>query len=473
MEGTDMKKKFLTLLIIVFSLLATVGVVSPLFAQDKPIQVYIDDVKINFTNSPILEHGRTLVEFRPIFDHLGFLISWDDVTKTITGEKEGLKITLKLNSNIAYINGAFKQLDVTPKVINGRTMIPLRFVSEASGGAVEWDSETQTVYIFFNIDEYLQYAAIRDDINKIKELIAEGANPNYKDKLGKTSLEWVIPTGKIETAKALIDGGANVNHVDDLGNSMLKLAVMYERPEMVQLLVDNNADINWKDRNGKTVLDFAQGLLELTRKEEDKLKIKAIIAILRNKIAELNNQSFELNKEFENKDEEEQNDDFYSPDVKDASDLARYLNNKYGSLDTPVGKWTFEFEVDENDSKIFPYDFWIKTDWYNENGVGPYELKYSIKISDEDKKETLELLKELQINVARDAMKLFPKKKIQGGYYSGFYKYPSLRVGYESIRFMSWKNYEGDILGGYDNSVITEFHWDDDYDDYNFIDENN
>jgi len=41
-------------------------------------------------------------------------------------------------------------MDVPPQVMSGRTMMPLRFISEFFGAVVTWDAETQGIEIIFN-----------------------------------------------------------------------------------------------------------------------------------------------------------------------------------------------------------------------------------------------------------------------------------------------------------------------------------
>lgn len=162
------------------------------------------------------------------------------------------------------------------------------------------------------------------------------------------------------------------------------------------------------------------------------------------------------------------------------SDLENYLNENYSSLKTPIGTLKFDFTINENDDKMFPYDFEINTDWgdivdskYDLDVFDPSDLNDSIKISDNDKENTKELLKEYQKNVAQIAMKYFPNKKIKGGFYSGFYKYQYIRTGYESVHFYSWTNYDVDLsnyknyMDEYNHSTLSNFQWNTEDDDYN------
>lgn len=133
----------------------------------------------------------------------------------------------------------------------------------------------------------------------------------------------------------------------------------------------------------------------------------------------------------------------------------------------------FDFSVDENDDKMFPYDFWIKTEWgdidepkYDSfDWFEPYDLEDSIQISDSDKEETIELLKNYQRKVADDVIKYFPNKKITGGFYYSGYEYEYIREGFYSMKFDTWTNYNTDA-DDFNDSKINGFEWDTKDDDY-------
>lgn len=114
---------------------------------EKPIKVFVDNDKVNFGVDPIVESGVTLVEFRPIFEKLGLSIGWSGDTQTVTGAKQGLEIKLNIGNREAFIDGNSKRLRLSPRIIRGRTFIPLRFVGEASGAKVTWMEEGRNIII--------------------------------------------------------------------------------------------------------------------------------------------------------------------------------------------------------------------------------------------------------------------------------------------------------------------------------------
>ncbi len=106
--------------------------------------------KIAFDQVPIIESGRTLVPLRAIFEKIGASVEWDDSTQTVTAVKDDIKISLTVNNTIATKNGETVTLDVPAQIINGRTLVPVRFVAACFGVNVAWDDVMQRVLLTSN-----------------------------------------------------------------------------------------------------------------------------------------------------------------------------------------------------------------------------------------------------------------------------------------------------------------------------------
>ncbi|USB32570.1 copper amine oxidase N-terminal domain-containing protein [Paenibacillus sp. YPG26] len=134
----------------------------PANAAPKTIQVYIDGSPISFTaGAPYTRQGTTLVPFRALFEKLGLQVDWNAKTQTVTGKKKDLAIGLTIGSNRATVNGIVKKLSLSPVTVKGTTYIPLRFIGEASGADVEWDSDSNSIYIYTAASKALDEQQIR------------------------------------------------------------------------------------------------------------------------------------------------------------------------------------------------------------------------------------------------------------------------------------------------------------------------
>ncbi|NLK51323.1 MAG: copper amine oxidase [Syntrophomonadaceae bacterium] len=114
------------------------------------IPVYIDDQRIYFELTdglPVIENDRVLVPARKIFETMGIDVAWDEKTSTVTAVKGKTTVKMKIGSNQATVKGKKVKLDVSPKIIEGRTMIPLRFISQSFRSKVEWKTDTRSAYI--------------------------------------------------------------------------------------------------------------------------------------------------------------------------------------------------------------------------------------------------------------------------------------------------------------------------------------
>ena len=99
---------------------------------------------------PVNISGRVLVPLRGIFEKLGAEIQWRDDIKTVYATKGAKKVVVTIDSTYARIDGQPVTMDVPATIIEGRTMVPVRFVSEAMGEDVAWDDATKTVIITHN-----------------------------------------------------------------------------------------------------------------------------------------------------------------------------------------------------------------------------------------------------------------------------------------------------------------------------------
>lgn len=111
------------------------------------ISVYIDGVQLSTDQAPVMVQGRVMVPLRAIFESLNATVKWDQKSQTATAIKGNTTIVLKIKSKVATINNKAVTLDVPAQSIKGRTMVPTRFVSEALGQEVGWNSKTKRVTI--------------------------------------------------------------------------------------------------------------------------------------------------------------------------------------------------------------------------------------------------------------------------------------------------------------------------------------
>lgn len=115
------------------------------WAVGSEVQTTLDGRPLNFDQPAVMQDGRVMVPLRGIFESLGADVLFDRASRSIKASKGDRVVELALGSREARINGQVSYLDVPASSIGGRTMVPLRFVSEALGADVRWSAVTRTV----------------------------------------------------------------------------------------------------------------------------------------------------------------------------------------------------------------------------------------------------------------------------------------------------------------------------------------
>jgi hypothetical protein len=112
------------------------------------IRVFLNDERLDFSDAdPLIENGRTLVPMRGILETLGAQVDWNEQTRTVTAVKDGITISLAVGNTAAAVNGEPHNLDVPARIINNRTMVPLRFLAESLSAVVDWDGTRRVIRI--------------------------------------------------------------------------------------------------------------------------------------------------------------------------------------------------------------------------------------------------------------------------------------------------------------------------------------
>lgn len=124
---------------------------------DTDIAVKFNGEWMNFDVPPQLINDRTMVPMRAIFEALGCSVSWNDESQTATGERNGKRVSVTIGSSNASVGGLPVTIDQSAVLINDRTLVPLRFVSEAFDAEVMWNNDTQTVTISATIPKAAFY----------------------------------------------------------------------------------------------------------------------------------------------------------------------------------------------------------------------------------------------------------------------------------------------------------------------------
>lgn len=113
--------------------------------EDILVSFKIDEYYIDIHG--ISEDEVNLVELRPLCENLSIDVAWDPVNSKITCTKGDKIVTLVIGSKNATINNENITLQVAPKIVDGRTLIPARFIAEAIGKTVTYDDLNRVIEV--------------------------------------------------------------------------------------------------------------------------------------------------------------------------------------------------------------------------------------------------------------------------------------------------------------------------------------
>lgn len=109
------------------------------FYSAPEVTVMYNDEVVKCDTPPVIMEDRTLVPVRAVFEKIGSSVSWNSAERKVNVNGNGKDIVLYIDDKNAKVNDVEYTMDVTAKIINNRTYVPLRFIAEHSGLNVNWD----------------------------------------------------------------------------------------------------------------------------------------------------------------------------------------------------------------------------------------------------------------------------------------------------------------------------------------------
>lgn len=132
----------------VFTMLFSMTVLAQT-GDEHTIRVTVDGSCLSFDVNPIIENNRVLVPLRTIFEALDCMVNYseEDGVKTVVAQRGETNLSFQIGSDVLWMNGDSIKLDTPAKIVNGRTLVPIRAISEGLGEQVKWMEDTQTVCV--------------------------------------------------------------------------------------------------------------------------------------------------------------------------------------------------------------------------------------------------------------------------------------------------------------------------------------
>lgn len=241
-----MKKQISIFILVFLMMFNSLSLNSNAVTNDQPIKVMVDGEQLIFDVPPVVHNNRTLVPVRAIFEALGATVDWDSETNSVIATKGIISITLPIGETTAYVNEEKLELDVPSKVVNNRTMVPIRFISESLECEVEWVGETRTVVITTVKDPakniYIQAISNLKKADNFKyEDKINYRLTNLNDKNFSLSLN-VSQTTSVnsihKSIRSIIDVSSTINEYDSKGS----IELFIDPYVVIQNIKDNGTD---------------------------------------------------------------------------------------------------------------------------------------------------------------------------------------------------------------------------------------
>lgn len=137
----------ITILLVIFSMQSVMASEVSIEFKIGQLNVKTSGENLTLEAAPYIKNGSTMVPMRSIFEELGYLVEYISDSKKIVSTNGTKRIIMTIGSNKATVDGIEKTMPVSPEVVNGRTFVPLRFISENSNAKVNWIDSSSPITV--------------------------------------------------------------------------------------------------------------------------------------------------------------------------------------------------------------------------------------------------------------------------------------------------------------------------------------
>lgn len=174
------------------------------------IKVKINGNELETDVAPIEANGRILVPARAIFEALDAEVNYDAATSTATTVKEGRSIQITENETTAYIDGKAVELDAPAVIVEGRFLVPVRFIAESFGAEVSWLDARKTVIVEGGTVVYKPAHGIPNELGVFRAIESgnDGAGNTIENLFdGLSNTRWAVSADNPDGAYGIFDFG--------------------------------------------------------------------------------------------------------------------------------------------------------------------------------------------------------------------------------------------------------------------------
>lgn len=242
----------------------------PSFAESE-IGIEVDGKLIPFEVAPKIVNDRVLVPFRALFEYLSLEVDWNSNLKIATAYNDQMNVSIKIDEMYGSIDGELIRLDAEAIIVDGRTLVPIRFISEAFGSEVKWDAAARKVVVKSGFKPYVYTEALPtvDSFEKLNLIFSYAGKftNNYYPLLR----DWIVPTLP--------------ESFDDQGNPVPVAAEPMPSPEAKPEFSETNLQVAGVDEadivktDGFTLYQVRQNAVKIVDLQKDKPEVLTTLTV--------------------------------------------------------------------------------------------------------------------------------------------------------------------------------------------------
>ena len=158
--------------------------VSSVYGDKSEIHIVYNDKVVKYDDvKPVNTDGRVMIPFRAALENMGASVDYDDSSRLVTAKKGDTTIKFTLMDDTIYVdnNGSEStvQVDTPMIIVDDRTLVPIRFMSNAFGMQVGWDGDTETVVILDADDYFNEFENSAPNMSKLLNKETPKYNKEY------------------------------------------------------------------------------------------------------------------------------------------------------------------------------------------------------------------------------------------------------------------------------------------------------
>lgn len=243
-------------------------------ADGSQIHILYNDKVVEYEDvKPVNTEGRVMIPFRAVLEDMGATVEYDDSQRLVTASKGETQIKFTLMDDTIYINdngvNSTITMDVPMIIVEGRTLVPIRFMSNALGMQVGWDGDTETVVIMDYDDYFGGLDAIAPNITKL----TEQKQPTFNKEYAGFDV-FLSAVGMGDDIKMTVGGDVEGTYAD----GMAQLAANGDFVFNEQELKDIDLELKFKGASVYIKTNLAEKIVKITTDENLKSKLSPVKA---------------------------------------------------------------------------------------------------------------------------------------------------------------------------------------------------